>query len=222
MKQFRELFDNLDGKTTLQAQRQVETLIGESVLITGYISDVSAHGISLSASESMETSLASVYCDSEVFRTQAERYSLGDEARITARIVRAYASAGWASYDFHLIAIDILSTASERHRVRAEAQKIQAELDKARLEAQRVAAAHAQQIEIANERKKRLVQNTLNGGFGGAMLGGVTGCYSCVVNAPKLDTLLTPFNAVNGLLYGTAVGLVAGFIFGIMVNEVAE
>jgi hypothetical protein len=68
--------------------------------------------------------------------------------------------------------------------------------------------------------------NALEWGLYGAGIGatvlGFSGCWSCVVNAPRLNTLMTPFNLFNGLLYGAIAGLVIGVVSGYLHGQLRD
>lgn len=60
------------------------------------------------------------------------------------------------------------------------------------------------------------------GAFFGAVVFGFFGCWSCVQNAPRLGTLMTPYNLLNGLLYGAVAGLVIGAVLGLLKGQMSD
>ena len=197
MKQFQELFDNLHGKTTVQKLKQVEKLVGESVLIDGYVRDIKADVVELAESEWAGSAYALVRYDFKPFGMRMSSYSVGDEVQVTARVTHVDLVAGCPHFEFELRDISRRTTPSERQKMRSEDER-------------------------AERRKGRPIAGAFGGLCLGGILGGLTGCYSCVRNAPVLDTLWTPLNMINGSLYGAVFGLVAGLVLGFIANQLSN
>jgi hypothetical protein len=114
----------------------------------------------------------------------------------------------------------------------AEAARKKAREDKAAAEwmraaPQREAEARAAAAEAERVRRKKDTVDMVGAGFilgpvGCGILLGLAGCVSCVNNQAKVNTILTPFNLLNGLFYGVLIGLVVGPLLGYAIAQMKQ
>ena len=99
----------------------------------------------------------------------------------------------------------------------------EAAAERIRTAPQREAAARAEQQQRRNKASRELaIEWAFRGPALGAVVIGFAGCWSCIANAPRLNTLFTPFNLLNGLLYGALIGLIVGPLLGFAVGQMKD
>jgi ssDNA-binding Zn-finger/Zn-ribbon topoisomerase 1 len=84
------------------------------------------------------------------------------------------------------------------------------------------AAAAARRTRRGEASRRYALEWGLIGSVWGLVTLGFAGCCSCVANAPRLNTLITPFNLFNGALSGIGIGLVIGALIGVIAGQMKE
>lgn len=208
-----ELVGSFRGKTTIQKQEHLNWMLNQRVSFNGEIGDVSSTHIHLHTGPPLTAGYhpyTLVRYDDDRFRKTVLGHSQGDIVRIEASLVSADVYSD--RFEFKLVAITLISTPETRKR------EADAEARRSAEEARR-AAEEAETARRNKQTRELAFKGAMLGPLYGGILVGVAGCCSCVANAPRLNTWITPFNLLNGSFYGAMAGLIIGPLIGLAIGE---